>query len=121
MAILYYETELYHHGVKGQKWGVRRQKSSHSRGDIHEARYHIKNAREQESYSKNAYRLAPNNKNYNAWVNSAKNRISIERKYQDVADLKTTSEKCQNLIAVGAPIVAGLTMLGLSAIPTKRR
>ncbi len=23
MAILYYETELYHHGTKGQKWGVK--------------------------------------------------------------------------------------------------
>lgn len=22
--MIYYETELYHHGVKGQKWGVRR-------------------------------------------------------------------------------------------------
>lgn len=22
--VLYYESELYHHGVKGQKWGVRR-------------------------------------------------------------------------------------------------
>lgn len=24
MKEMYYETELYHHGIKGQKWGVRR-------------------------------------------------------------------------------------------------
>lgn len=50
--MIHYETELYHHGVKGQKWGRRKQKTKNEKrpkGSF----FNIKQAARRRAYDKN--------------------------------------------------------------------
>ena len=73
MSTLYYESELYHHGVKGMKWGHRKNYASDS----------VKSARSQYKSAKKAY-----NKSFNKAYNRGLAVISPFKKSRQANDAR---------------------------------
>lgn len=118
--------DLYHHGIKGQRWGVRRfenedgtltsaGKKRYSNKEIKEARDKISSALDKDLSARSRYRNNPTDSNYNKWVNSTNKYKEVQKQYKAIADQKLTSEKVTKAVQVGAVIGS----VALIAIGTK--
>lgn len=83
-----YPNELYHYGVKGMKWGVRRARNNEA---VASARQSYKNAKQEFKTAAKDYRKTAN---HNFGVNGLKKVTAAKNKAQD-ADMKLLEAKAQ--------------------------
>lgn len=95
-----YTDELYHWGIKGQKWGVRRTEAqlARVRGK--------KQIEEHEDY-KNAHSKKSIKEMSNQELKSRNNRLQMEKQYKDLNRQKNVGKKAlDTFIAVGGTLSA---------------
>lgn len=92
-----YTDELYHHGVQGMKWGVRRDRSKIRKG-------HKKRPEPHDDY-KRAHDKKSVKYMSDAELRERNNRLNAERQYQTLTKRKSTGAK-----VIGGIIAAGTTV-----------
>ena len=114
-----YNDELYHHGIKGMKWGTRRNSISSTIKTIHDRNSSIKRARRSVNSLEKKFNTADNAAAKYNYKNSELNRA--RDKYQKqldkaiaLADKETTGEKAKRA-AIGITATTAL-LVGLSKI-----
>lgn len=76
----YYENELYHHGIKGQKWGVRRyQNTDGTLKSVGKKRYHSVGIKSKIAKHQND-KIDKSFKNWNENANKRANAIDLGKK-----------------------------------------
>lgn len=99
-----YRTELYHHGILGQKWGVRRYRNDD--GTLTEAG--------KARYSSDGKKLDPRQMT-DAELQKANNRLQMEQNYRQLTGRRSSAENFFNAdtaIAIGVGATgAALTVL----------
>ncbi len=98
MSTLYYESELYHHGIKGMKWGVRRyqnkdgsltgagRKRYKDDPDVQQSKATMKADKKAKDRALNTYQMNSTTKNRDTYVDSKKQYKASKFNY------KTTKE-----------------------------
>ena len=111
-------SELYHHGIKGQKWGIRR--SPEQLGHIHERRNELKNqlVRSSGSRSSNTLKEARRqdiNKLSNQQLKDYNERLQLEQNYARLTEGKIKQGKDW----IARTIISGI-IVGSVATVTKQ-
>lgn len=114
MSTLYYESsvnELYHHGIKGMKWGARRyqnkdgsltgagRKRYKDDPEVRSAKATMKSARKAKNTAYNAYSNIPTNENFKAYEDANNKYKSSKFNYKtskEVARLRETGKTFEN-------------------------
>lgn len=96
-----YTDELYHHGIKGQKWGVRRSEKqlARARGKDYDAHDDYKKVHDGKKVK---YLSDQELKDRNA-------RLSAEKQYENMTKKTSTGKKVVNGIIAAGATVGGLT------------
>lgn len=115
MHIQCYSNELYHYGVPGMKWGVRRDRRSNSfkrtvSKKAKAAKIRFQNTTgSRSSNALKAYRKKDINKMSNKELQTAINRMNLERQYRNLTsrDFQMGSKIAKNILTyAGIPIAA---------------
>lgn len=85
--------ELYHYGVRGMKWGVRRQKRSRS----------------EDSQKVRTIRKKKVHEMTNQELKDANNRLQLERQYKDLTRKKSVGEKAVKAFIGTAGTITAVT------------
>lgn len=97
---------LYHHGIKGQKWGVRRFRNAD--GTLTSAGKHrARTQRSDDSARVKAIRKKKVSQMSNREIQEANTRLQLERQYKDLTKKKSIGKKAVTAyIATAGTIVA---------------
>ena len=95
-AIIRSDSYLAHHGIKGQKWGVRRyQNADGSLTAEGYAHYYGSGGKEMDSYERREWKSAMK-KDRNAWKSSAKENYKNAKKRVKTGELSEDSQEYAN-------------------------
>ena len=123
-----YSTYLYHHGIKGQKWGVRRyqnldgsltnagKKRRYSDNEIKEARKNLEDSRQKFLKAKQDYdNTSISSKKYD---NISKIYKQLEREYMNnlhISQIETGKEKIGKIVgSIGGIALTAITLYSIT-------
>ncbi len=102
---MYYESELYHHGILGQKWGVRRyQNEDGSYTEAGKKRYGKSSSSQSDDY-KNAHNVKDTSTLSDQELRTVINRLSMEQQYSDLKTKSNVIVKGSSYVATAATVV----------------